>query len=496
MEKCTPRELCDRYSAIHAEIYEWFNVSFDIFGRTTTKLQTDITQEIFLKLNENGLLKERMTTQLYCEEHNSFLADRFAEGECPACDYADACGDQCDRCGRLLESVNLKHPRCKLDGSTPVTKETNHIFLELDKLQPGIELFFREASANGGWSANGRLITSAWLNEGLRPRSITRDMKWGTRVPLPGYEEKVIYPWFDACIGYVSITAGYTDQWEKWWRNPEDVQLYQFLGKNNVIFHSVIFPGTQIGTGDTWTKLYHLSTTDYLTYEGFKFSKSRGVGVFGDSTRETGVPSDIWRFNLLFHRPETSDSEFTWDSFINSNNNLLLKNLGNFVSRVLKFVDSKHYNNVIPDWTKHREPAFHTWKAQVNKFLAQYVQELEDVKIRAALSTVLLISQQGNAFLQSNKLSSSLFENEPNKCAAVVGLATNLVHLLASVLAPYMPDTARSINAQLRADPLAIPDHWNADSIRPGHEIGAPQHLFTRIPPEKAQEWRTLFSSE
>ncbi|KAI1365428.1 methionyl-tRNA synthetase [Xylaria arbuscula] len=496
VEQCTPQELCDKYHAVHAEIYEWFNISFDIFGRTTTKLQTDITQDIFLKLNGNGYLSEQMTTQLYCPQHCSFLADRFVEGECPACGYADARGDQCDLCGRLLEPLDLKSPRCKLDGFPPVTKEIKHVFLELDKLQPGIERFFREATADGGWSANGKSITSAWLKEGLQPRSITRDIKWGTAVPLPGYEEKVIYSWFDACIGYVSITARYTDEWEKWWRNPQDVQLYQFLGKDNVVFHSVIFPATQIGTGDTWTMLRYLSTTDYLTYEGGKFSKSRGVGVFGDSAQKTGVPSDIWRFFLLYHRPETGDSEFTWDTFISANNNLLLKNLGNFISRVLKFVNSRQYNNVVPNWSEYTEPSFAEWKNEINRLFTQYIQELEAVKLRAGLLTVLLISQQGNSFLQANKLSNALCEEEPSKCAAVVGLAINLVHLIASVIAPFMPETAKMINAQLRASPLPILDHWDADSIPPGHETSKAEHLFSRIPPEKAQEWRTMFGSE
>ncbi|EFQ98545.1 methionyl-tRNA synthetase [Nannizzia gypsea CBS 118893] len=485
VEKCTPQELCDKYHAIHAEVYEWFNISFDIFGRTTTQLQTDITQDIFLKLEKNGFLKERMTTQLYCQEHHSFLADRFVEGECPVCGYTDARGDQCDLCGQLLESLQLKHPRCKIDGSKPITKDTKHIFLELDKLQSNIETFFRDSAASGAWSNNSTVITSAWLKEGLKPRSITRDIRWGTRVPLPGYEEKVIYSWFDACIGYVSITAQYTDQWGKWWRNPEDVQLYQFIGKDNVVFHS-----------DTWTKLHHLSTTDYLTYEGGKFSKSRGIGVFGDSAQKTGISADIWRCCLLSHRPEAGDSEFTWDAFINCNNNLLLKKFGNFVSRVLKFVNSRHYNNIVPNWTEYREDSFDTFKEEINKLLAQYIQEFDAVKIRPAWSTVLQISQLGNGFLQSNKLDNSLAENEPSKCAAVIGIAANTVHLLASIIAPYMPDTAKSINSQLCVDPLPIPDRWNADSIKPGHQIGKSEHLFSRIKPEKADEWRRSYGSD
>ena len=481
---------------IHADIYKWFNIGFDIFGRTTTELQTDITQDIFLKLDKNGFLKERRTTQLYCEVHHAFLADRFVEGKCPVCDYPDARGDQCDLCGRLLDPLQLKEPRCKLDGATPITRETDHIFLELDKLQPQVQDFFQESSTSGEWSNNGKAITSAWLKEGLEPRSITRDMKWGTKVPRLGYEDKVIYPWFDACIGYVSITACYTDQWEKWWRNPDDVQLYQFLGKDNVVFHSIVFPATQLGTQETWTKLHHLSTTEYLTYEGGKFSKSRGIGVFGDSAQKTGVGSDIWRFFLASHRPESSDTEFTWDAFISDNNNLLLKNVGNLVSRVLKFINSPNYNNIVPDWTEYHEASFDTFRNNINHLLTRYIQDLDAVKLRPGLSAALAISQQANGFLQSHKLDGNLFKNEPSKCAAVIGLAVNLVHLLAALLAPYMPDTASSINRQLCADLLPIPDRWRADSIRPGHIIGKATHLFRAIDPGKAREWREAFGAE
>lgn len=300
----------------------------------------------------------------------------------------------------------------------------------------------------------------------------------------------------DDSIGYVSITANYTDQWEKWWRSPDDVQLYQFMGKDNVVYHSIIFPATKIGTHEPWTKLHHLSTTDYLTYEGGKFSKSRGIGVFGDSARETEVPSDIWRFYLLYCRPETGDSEFTWDGFISANNNLLLKNLGNFVSRVVKFINSRHFNNVVPDWTQYGEPSFDAFKADINQLLAQYIQELDGVKLRAGLVTALQISQRGNGFLQASKLDNSLYETQPAKCAAVIGLAINLVHLLASLISPYMPTTAAAINSQLRANALPILEEWTADSIRPGHEISLSQHLFSRIKPEKAEEWRQKYGSE
>jgi len=443
-------------------------------------------------------LKEDTTKQPYCETHKSYLADRFVEGECPLCGYVDARGDQCDKCGKLLDPFDLLKPRCKLDGATPIPKDTKHVFLLLDKLQAQVAEWNSKSSKEGAWSSNGINITETWLKEGLRPRGITRDLKWGTPVPLPGYDEKVLYVWFDACIGYVSITANYTNEWEKWWRNPENVKLYQFMGKDNVPFHTVIFPASQIGTGDKWTMLHHLSTTEYLNYENGKFSKSRNIGVFGTNAKDTGIPPDVWRYYLLSRRPENGDAEFEWKAFIDTNNNELLKNLGNFVNRVIKFVNSKNYNSVIPDYTSTEATSFFESDLahrveEVNKLLAQYNAELEAVKIKAGLVSALHVSFLGNALLQHNTLDNKLFEEQPHKCAAVVGLAINLVHLLAAVIEPYMPATAASILTQLNAEPLIIPDTWIPNSIKPNHTIGKAAYLFTNIKPEKEKEWREKY---
>lgn len=280
-------------------------------------------------------------------------------------------------------------------------------------------------------------------------------------------------------------------------RNPEDVQLYQFMGKDNVVFHSVIFPASQIGTHDRWTKLHHLSACEYLTYEGGKFSKSRNIGVFGDSAQKSGVSADIWRYYLLAHRPESGDADFEWDAFIFANNTILLNNLGNFVSRVLKFVAGTHYNGIVPSSEGcHQLPPFKALKDEVNGLLTQYIHELDAVKLRAGVATVLHISQLGNGFLQSNDLSNRLAEQDPQTCRAVVSYAVNLIHLIAGLISPYMPDTAASINKQLNTAILPIPHQWNADSIQPGHTIGTPEFLFRRIPPEKANEWRVLFGNQ
>jgi methionyl-tRNA synthetase len=495
-EKITPQQLCDKYYALHSEVYKWFRISFDHFGRTPTKQQTDIAQDIFNKLYKNGYLEEQTTIQPYCETHNSFLADRFVEGTCPLCQYEDARGDQCDKCGHLLDPLELINPKCKLDGATPVPKETKHIYLLLDKLQPAEEEWFKKASKEGQWSSNGTQITQSWLKEGLHPRGITRDLKWGTPVPLEGYENKVMYVWFDACIGYVSITATYTEDWEKWWRNPEHVKLYQFMGKDNVPFHTVVFPCSQIGTKDKWTMLNTISTTEYLNYEKGKFSKSRGVGVFGTNAKETGIPADVWRYYLLSHRPETGDSEFEWDGFIASNNNELLKNLGNFVNRVIKFVNSKIYDSVVPDYTKCTDEYFDEHKKEVNAALAVYIEELEAVKLKAGLATAMRVSALGNKLLQDNKLDNKLATEQPDKCAAVVGAALNHIHLLASLIQPYMPGTTDLILSQLNKPLLVIPDTWNPTSIEPGHKIGKAAYLFSNIKSEKETEWREMFGGD
>jgi methionyl-tRNA synthetase len=495
-EKVTPEELCAKYNKIHQEVYKWFNIGFDHFGRTPTQHHTEISQAVFKRLHENGFLGERTAEQPFCEAHGSFLADRYVEGECPRCHYDDARGDQCDKCGHLLDPFDLINPRCKLDGATPVRRETKHIHLLLDKLQPEVEKWATEAISKGDWPKNSKIITESWLKEGLKDRGITRDLKWGVPVPLEGFENKVLYVWFEACIGYPSITANYTKDWEKWWRNPENVQLYQFLGKDNVPFHSVIFPATQIGTRDKWTMLHHLSATEYLNYESGKFSKSRGIGVFGTNAKETGVGPDVWRYYLLKNRPETGDTQFEWRPFVDANNSELLAKLGNLVNRVIKLVNAS-FGGIIPEYTVPE--SFKPFEEEVNGLLKQYIEEMESVHLRAGVNTAMRLAEAGNGLIQANRLDNSLIANEPERAAAVVGSVLNLIHLLASVFAPYMPGTSDSILEQLNAPFLTIPsiealeNGWKADSLKAGHKIGKAAYLFSRIDPKKADEWRDAF---
>lgn len=283
---------------------------------------------------------EQEMEQVYCNDCHRFLADRFIEGTCPLCGYEKAGGDQCDKCGNLLNATELKNPVCKAGGPSHRVENrmTKHLFLNLPILEQQLRDWVNDVSVKYDWSSNAINITNAWIDQGLKPRCITRDLKWGTPVPLEGYEDKVFYVWFDAPIGYISITANYTKEWRQWWNHPENVKLVQFMGKDNIPFHTVIFPCTLMGTHDPWTMMSQVSCTEYLNYEDGKFSKSKNTGVFGDQAKDTGIPSEVWRFYLLSNRPEQSDSSFYWDDLADKNNNELLKNLGNFVNRCLAFV--------------------------------------------------------------------------------------------------------------------------------------------------------------
>ncbi|KAK9381096.1 tRNA synthetases class I (M)-domain-containing protein [Kockiozyma suomiensis] len=494
-EGVTPKELCDKYHVLHKEVYDWFNIKFDKFGRTTTDLQTEIAQEIFMDLNENGFLEEQSMTQLFCEQHQGFLADRFVEGICPRCGYEDARGDQCDVCGNLLNPFELIKPRCKLDGSSPIPRDSKHIFLSLDKLQPELEEWINKSSEEGHWSRNGKTITDSWVKEGLRPRCITRDLKWGTPVPLESYKDKVLYVWFDACIGYVSITANYTKNWRQWWNHPENVKLYQFMGKDNVPFHTVVFPSSEIGTRKPWLKLHHISTTEYLQYEGGKFSKSRNVGVFGNNAKETGVPSDVFRYYLLMARPETADTMFSWRDFIFRNNNELLANIGNFVNRIVKFVNAK-YESTIPKFDPSAIEDYESgFLADVNSILKNYNETLSNVHLRSGLEIALSLSGRGNLFLQENGMNNTLLVENPERANAVVGVGLNLVYILSSVIYPYLPATAEGIVKQLNAPLRKIPDEFSLD-LKAGHVIGKAAYLFSRIDEKKEEVWRKQFGGE
>ncbi|KAJ6290053.1 hypothetical protein OIU78_025882 [Salix suchowensis] len=447
--------------------------------------------------------------QLYCDTCEKFLADRLVEGNCPTegCNYDSARGDQCENCGKLLNPTELINPRCKQCKNTPRIRDTNHLFLELPLLKDKLVSYIESMSVAGSWSQNAIQTTNAWLKEGLKQRCITRDLKWGVPVPLDEFKDKVFYVWFDAPIGYVSITSCYTRDWEKWWKNPDNVELYQFMGKDNVPFHTVMFPSTLIGTGENWTMMKTISVTEYLNYEAGKFSKSKGVGVFGNDAKDTNIPVEVWRYYLLTNRPEVSDTLFTWSDLQTKLNNELLNNLGNFINRVLSFLAKPTglgYSSVIPDAPgADSHPLTKKLGEEVGKYVEQYLEAMEKVKLKQGLKTAMSISSEGNAYLQESQFWKLYKEDQPS-CSIVIKTSLGLVYLLACLLEPFMPSFSVEVFKQLnlpleqaslcdeKGDMDRAKRPW--DILPAGHKIGTPEPLFKDLKDEEVEDYRRRFA--
>jgi len=440
-EGISPKELCDRYHKVHKEIYDWFEISFDHFGRTSAPVHTKITQDLFLDNEKAGFIIEEESQQIYCPDKDMFLADRFVRGTCPHCGYKEARGDQCENCGKLLDPTDLINPYSPLCPGSLTVKPTKHLYINLPEIKPFLEEWIQKTSLEGFWSTNAIKMTEAWIRDGLKPRAITRDLRWGIPVPKQGYEKKVFYVWFDAPIGYISITADHTPDWKKWWQNPDEVELYQFIGKDNIPFHTVVFPctllGAEKGSGVRWTKLFHMSATEYLNYESGKFSKSQGVGVFGNDAIETGIPADVWRFYLFYNRPETSDTLFAWKDFAEKVNSELIGNFGNLVNRTLLFIlknfDSLQFSNNDTDWNQTR-----------NDYLQKIKECYERADLRDALKLCLEWSALGNKRFQEFEPWKIIKEN-PEKTLEVVSALAMQVRDLAILLYPIIPVSSTKV---------------------------------------------------
>lgn len=511
----TPRELCDYYYGEHTKIYDWFHIKFDKFGRTSNDECTEITQALFNDLDKNGYIKEHANKQLFCPHCNMFLADRYVHGTCPKCGSEKARGDQCDDCGSLLDPTELKEPKCATCGSTPEVRETKHLYIDLPSISKKLDGWMNEVSVKGKWSDNAINITKAWIRDGLNERAITRDLKWGIPVPKAGYEDKVFYVWFNAPIGYMSITKQLANElvkagkqsfdWKSWWLPEESeegkskaaVDLFQFIGKDNIPFHTVIFPCTLLGSSHNWTKLYHMSSTEYLNYESGKFSKSRGVGVFGTDAIETGIKADAWRFYIFYNRPEKQDYQFTWKEFREKYNGELLGNLGNLVNRTLLFVN-KYYEGVIPDAPVDEE----LW-AKVRELEAKITENLEWANLRDAFHQIFEISDIANKAFQDGEPWKTRSEN-PEAAAKLIHNLCYVIKDLMIMAHPYIPQFAETILSYLGKqisepcfgeEPVAGGLNWSDLGKTEGlDKVGETAVFFTPLDQKTADAFREKFS--
>ncbi|MBI9105757.1 MAG: methionine--tRNA ligase [Spirochaetales bacterium] len=483
-EGVTPRELCDRYNAIHTEIYQWFNIDFDKFGRTSTPEQTEITQHIFTKLDDAGYIKEKTDTQLFCGSCDRYLADRYVRGTCPHCGYNEARGDQCEDCGKLLDPADLEDPRCGTCGATPHERQTNHLYIDLPAILPLLESWMEKTSVEGRWANNAIQMTKSWIRDGLHERCITRDLKWGIPVPKDGFRDKVFYVWFDAPIGYISITATHTEDWKDWWMNPEEVELFQFIGKDNIPFHTVIFPSSLLGSGENWTKLYHMSSSEYLNYENDKFSKSKGIGVFGTDARDTGIAADVWRFYVYYNRPEKSDVQFTWKDFQEKVNSELIGNLGNLINRTLTFL-VKSFDGKVPP-----APENSTFTADVKVKIVGITEHLEGADLRDGIRKIFELSDMGNKAFQAGE-PWRVIKEDRDSAGNLLHELTYLVRDLAILISPYLPGTSEKIAGFFGNPDMSWESLGRRDDLT---EIGTPSLLFRKLEDDEIEGFRTRFA--
>ena len=488
-EGLTPREICDKYHEIHKKIYDHFNISFDAFGRTSTKEHEEIVQGMFREAYDNGYLIAKETEQYFSESLDKFLADRLIHGVCPKCSYDDARGDQCDECGSLLNPTDLITPRCAIDGKPLTLKKTNNLYLDLPALSEKLKVFQEETIKDGFWTNNAATTTHSWMKRGLEPRAITRDLKWGIHVPEPGFEDKVFYVWFDAPIGYISITKkARPDSWEEWWKTPKDTELYQFMAKDNIPFHSVIFPAVQLATDENWTMVYHLDSTEYLNYEDTKFSKSRNIGVFGTDVINSDIDVDLWRFYLLANRPEKTDTSFCWQEFFEKINNEFLDNIGNLVNRTLVYCKNNFDGKLAKaEYTGTQKEFIANLRVSEKKVS----ESLEKVGIREALRLIMLIGKAGNKFFQDQEPWVRIKEN-PEEVQATINILVHLIKDLAIMFSPFIPNTSKRIFKMLGTKELQWHDLGNFEDLI-DKKIGKPEILFKKLDMKRVDEFKEKF---
>ena len=500
-------EYCAEMHGVQAEIAKGFRLSFDHFGRSSSQRNHKLTQHFAGKLAENGLIREVSEKMIYSIDDGRFLPDRYIEGTCPNCGFESARGDQCDNCTKQLDPTDLINPRSTISGSTNLEeRETKHLYLMQRALKDKLEAWI---DSKTDWPILTTSIAKKWLNDGdgLQDRGITRDLHWGIPVmrgdqPWPGMEGKVFYVWFDAPIEYIACTAEWADAnglddaaWQRWWRTDKgasDVTYYQFMGKDNVPFHTLSFPATILGSGEPWKLVDYLKSFNYLNYDGGQFSTSRGRGVFMDQALSI-LPSDYWRWWLLSHAPESSDAEFTWENFQASVNKDLADVLGNFVSRVTKFAVSK-LGDTVPEAGAFG-PMETALIADLGVRIADYTRAMEGMEVRKAAAELRAIWVIGNEYLQA-AAPWSVVKTDPDQAQAQIRLALNLIRIYAVLSSPFIPDAAQTMMTAMGSDDWTWPSdvHAAVRTLPAGHAFAVPENLFRKITDEERADWQARFA--
>ncbi len=477
----SPQEIVDFYHNLNKKAFEDFGISFDIYSRTTSKVHYETASEFFLKLYEKGVFIEKETEQYYDEKAQMFLADRYIKGTCPHCGYEEAYGDQCEKCGTSLSPLELINPVSTLTGTKPVLKKTKHWYLPLDKFQDFLEKWILEEHKD--WKENVLRQVKAWFDAGLKPRAVTRDLDWGVPVPLEEAKGKVMYVWFDAPIGYISATKELTDKWELYWKDS-DTRLIHFIGKDNIVFHCIIFPAMLKAEG-SYILPDNVPANEFLNLEGDKLSTSRNWAIWlHEYLKDFPNQQDALRYVLTVNMPETKDNNFTWKEFQTRTNNELVGDYGNFVNRVLQLV-TKYYGGEIPQPAELTEQDKQVLE-KIDFFKQKVEENLENFKFKNAVLNAINLAREGNRYLSENE-PWKLHKTNPERTKTVLYVGAQIAANLAIITEPFLPFAAQKLQKMLN---FAEKPYWNdinQNLLPVGHKINKPELLFTKISDEQIE---------
>ncbi|MER5969599.1 methionine--tRNA ligase [Streptomyces sp. NPDC002055] len=497
--------FCGQQHDAQKAIYDGFELAFDYFGRSSSPENVEITQRFARSLKENGFIEERSIRQVFSVADDRFLPDRYIVGTCPHCGYDKARGDQCENCTRVLDPTDLIDPRSAVSGSSDLeVRETKHLFLLQSKLQPEVEAWL-EGNGSKDWPTLASSIAHKWLTEGLNDRAITRDLEWGVPVPADTWPElaaegKVFYVWFDAPIEYIGATKEWADadpesrDWKSWWYEADDVRYTEFMAKDNVPFHTVMFPAMQLGTREPWKKVDYVKAFNWLNYYGGKFSTSQKRGIFTDAALEL-LPADYWRYFLMANAPESDDTSFSWELFSSVVNKDLADTLGNFVNRVLSF-SRKRFGDEVPAGKEAGEAEVRLGE-EIARLLSEYEGHLEALQFRKAAQSLRALWSAGNSYLEE-KAPWLEIKTDQEAAALTLRTAMNLIHLYSVVSEPFIPASAKAMRSAFALSDdartwVTAGEATSLDSLPAGTGFTVPPVLFAKISEEDLESYRERF---
>ena len=482
-EGTTPQAIIDKYHQLNKKAFEDFGISFDIYSRTSCQTHTETSQEIFKTLYNNNKFIEKTSQQYYDTEANQFLADRYITGTCPHCGNTNAYGDQCEKCGSALDPTDLIEPKSAISGSKPVLKETKHWYMPLDQYQTFLEDWI--LNNHKEWKTNVYGQCKSWLDTGLQPRAVSRDLDWGIPVPVDGAKGKVLYVWFDAPIGYISFTKQLRpNDWQLYWKDKE-TKLVHFIGKDNIVFHCIVFPAILSAEG-TYILPENVPANEFLNLENDKISTSRNWAVWlHEYNQDFPGKQDVLRYVLTANAPETKDNDFTWKDFQQRNNNELVAVLGNFVNRSL-VLTGKYFDYIVPEPGNLTDNDKETL-AQIAGIRKETENSLENYRFREALNNAMALARLGNKYITEQE-PWKVYKTDKQRTAAIIYVTLQITANIASLFAPFLPTTSNKLKQWLNVDNLIDWDKiGEQEAIKPGHKINKPGLLFEQITDEQVQ---------